>query len=196
MSEHPTLPKSVFKSWAAKPLFRANAARLLPLIAATSLLLSACGYHVGGRGTSLPPDIKTIAVPIFKNETPQFRIEQNLTSAVVEELIERTRFRVTTNPAGADAILHGTVKLLRSGVATYNTQTGSATTLQIEVVTAVNLVDQHTGKSIFSNPAYVFREQYQISQTPSTLIQEDPAAISRLSHNFARTLVADILESF
>ncbi len=165
-------------------------------MAAVSLLAAACGYHVGGRGALLPPDIKTIAVPIFKNETAQFRIEQSLTSAVVEELIERTRFRVTTNPVGADAVLHGTVKQIRSGAVIFNTTNGSATTLQIEVVASVDLVDQHTHKTIFSNPSYLFREQYQISQAPSTLIQEDPAAISRLSHDFARTLVTDILENF
>lgn len=144
----------------------------------------------------LPPDIKTIAVPIFKNETPQFKIEQTLTSAVVEELIERTRFRVTTDPAGADAVLHGAVKRIRSSVVTFNPQTGSATTLQIEVITGVSLVDQHTKRVVFSNPDYIFREQYQVSSTPATLIEEDPAAIGRLSRDFARTLVTDILENF
>jgi outer membrane lipopolysaccharide assembly protein LptE/RlpB len=170
---------------------------LLTLVAASVLAVAACGYHVEGRGAALPPDVKTIAVPIFKNETPQFKVEQNLTSAVVEEFIDRTRFRITTNPVGADAVLHGTVKQMRSEVITYNPQTGSATTMQIELVTVVSLVDQHTKKLIFSNPSYVFREQYQIAQqTPSILIQEDPAAISRLSQDFARTLVTDILENF
>ncbi|MGH9446895.1 MAG: LPS assembly lipoprotein LptE [Terriglobia bacterium] len=188
--------RSLLSPTLGSPVAHAAARRLLPLMAAVSLLAAACGYHVGGRGALLPPDIKTIAVPIFKNETAQFRIEQSLTSAVVEELIERTRFRVTTNPVGADAILHGTVKQIRSGAVIFNTTNGSATTLQIEVVASVELVDQHTHKTIFSNPSYLFREQYQISQAPSTLIQEDPAAISRLSHDFARTLVTDILENF
>ena len=57
-------------------------------------------------------------------------------------------------------------------------------------------MDQHTRHVIFSNPEYVFREQYQISPTSATLIEEDPAAIDRLAHDFARTLVTDILENF
>jgi outer membrane lipopolysaccharide assembly protein LptE/RlpB len=160
------------------------------------VFLPACGYHVAGRGALLPPDIKTIAVPTFKNETPQFKIEQALTSAVVKELIERTQFRVTTNPAEADAVLRGTVKRIRRGVVTFNPQTGSATTLQIEVIAGVTLVDQHTKRVVFSNPDYLFREQYQVSPTPSTLIEEDPAAVNRLSRDFAHTLVTDILENF
>jgi outer membrane lipopolysaccharide assembly protein LptE/RlpB len=175
--------------------------RLLALAATVLLLMlcAACGYHVAGRGASLPPDIKSIAVPIFKNETTQFKIEQTLTSAVVEELIDRTQFRVTTDSAGADAVLHGIVKRIRRSVVTFNAQPNSATTLetlQVEVVAGVSLVDEHTHRVIFSNPDYVFRQQYQVSSTPSTLIEEDPAAYERLSRDFARTLVTDILENF
>jgi outer membrane lipopolysaccharide assembly protein LptE/RlpB len=168
------------------------------LLLATSLvlLLPACGYHVGGQGAALPPDIKTIAVPAFRNDTQEYRIEQKLTSAVVRELIERTQFRVTTHPRDADAVLYGTVKRIFQGVVTLNPRTGSATALQLTVVAGVRLVDKHTGKVVFFNPDYVFREQYQISQAASTLIEEDPAAIDRLSQDFARTLVTDILENF
>jgi hypothetical protein len=163
------------------------------------VLLPGCGYQVAGRANSLPPDIRTIAVPIFKNETSQFKVEQTLTSAVVQELIDRTKFRVTTNPDGADAVLRGTVKRIRTGVVTFNSQPWAATTLetlQIEVITGVTLVDEHTRRTVFSNPDYLFRQQYQVSSAPSTLIEEDPAALDRLSRDFARTLVTDILENF
>ncbi|HTV56837.1 MAG TPA: hypothetical protein VMI06_18225, partial [Terriglobia bacterium] len=68
--------------------------------------------------------------------------------------------------------------------------------LQIEVIAGVSLVDEHTNRVVFSNPDYLFREQYQVSSSPSTLIEEDPAAVERLSQDFARTLVTDILENF
>jgi hypothetical protein len=163
------------------------------------VLVQACGYRLAGRANSLPPDIRTIAVPIFKNATTQFKIEQTFTSAVVQELIDRTQFRVTTNPDGADAVLHGTVKRIVPSIVTFNSQPGSATTLetlQIEVIAGVSLVDEHTKRVLFSNPDYLFREQYQVSSSPSILIEEDPAAVDRLSRDFARTLVTDILENF
>lgn len=160
------------------------------------LCLVGCGYHEGGQGALIPPDVKTIAIPIFKNETPQYRIEQQLTAAVTRELIERTQFRVTRNPAGADAVLEGAVKQIRQGVVTFNPQTGAATAIQIEVVAGVELRDLHSKKVIFANPRYIFREQYQISPSAPSLIEEDPAALQRLSRDFARTLVTDILENF
>ena len=175
---------------------RAASLKTLAVIVSLVLLLPACGYRVGGQAALIPPDVKTIAIPIFKNETPQFKIEQEMTAAVTQEFIERTRYRVTQNPAGADAVLRGTVMDIRQGVVTFNPKTGAATTLQIAVAAAVRITDLHSKKVIFSNPHYVFHGQYQVSPTASTLIEEDPAAISRLSQDFARALVTDVLESF
>lgn len=166
------------------------------VLLALVLPVAGCGYHVGGRGALIPPDVKTIAVPMFKNQTPQFKIEQQLTGAVTQELMERTRYRLTQNTSAADAVLSGTVKQIRQGVATFNPQTGSASAIQIEVVVGVVMTDVHSKKVIFSNPGYVFRQQYQVSSNAPTLIEEDPAALSRLSQDFARSLVTDILENF
>ncbi|MDE3180295.1 MAG: LptE family protein [Acidobacteriota bacterium] len=170
--------------------------RRIGLSAALCLFFTACGYHAGGRSTLIPPDVKTIAIPIFKNQTPQYRIEQQMTAAVTREFIERTRFRVTQNPAAADALLTGTITGIRQGVVTFNPETGGANTLQITVSASVALTDLHSKKAIFSNPNYVFRGQYQVSPSASKLIEEDPAAINRMSGDFARALVTDIIENF
>jgi hypothetical protein len=169
---------------------------LLPFALCFLVWAGACGYHVAGRGDLLPPDVKTIAVPAFKNESPTFKIEQQLTSAVTRELLERTHFRVTANPEGADAVLKGTVKEVRPGVLTFDINTGRATSLQIQVTADVKLEDLHSHKVLFSNPKYVFREQYEVSQSTSTLFEEDKPALERLSRDLARALVTDLLENF
>ncbi len=159
-------------------------------------VLSACGYHAAGRGDRLPPDIKTIAVPVFANESSKFRIEQRLATAVTREFIERTKYRITPDSSQADAVLKGTVKDVRSGVVAFDLTTGRATTLQIQVTANVELVDLHTRKVVFSNPNYIFREQYQVSQATPALFEEEQPALDRLSRDLARTLVTEILENF
>jgi outer membrane lipopolysaccharide assembly protein LptE/RlpB len=158
--------------------------------------LLSCGYRVAGRGERLPPDIKTIAVPIFVNQSSTFRIEQKLSAAISREFLERTRFRITPNPTGADAVLKGTIKDVRSGVITFDLTTGRASSLQIQVTADVKLEDLHSKKVVYANPNFVFREEYQVSQTTSGLFEEDQAALDRLSRDVARTLVTDVLENF
>lgn len=155
-----------------------------------------CGYHEAGKAARVPPDVKTIAVPMFKNKTPRYHIEQLLASAVTREFIERTNFRITPYPRRADAVLRGTVLNIRSGVVTFDLNTGRATTQQIQVTADVELVDEHTHKVIYANHHYVFREQYQISQNTTGYFEEDQPALKRLSQDLARTLVTDILENF
>jgi outer membrane lipopolysaccharide assembly protein LptE/RlpB len=163
---------------------------------AGSTFLAACGYHLAGRGDRLPPDIKTVAVPVFTNDSKQFRIEQKLAADVTRELVERTRYRVTADPGQADAVIEGTVKDVRTGVIAFNLSTGAATALQVVVTADVRMVDRHSHKVLFSNPRYVFREEYQISQSNSQVFQEEGPALNRLAADFAHTLVSDILENF
>jgi O-acetylhomoserine/O-acetylserine sulfhydrylase-like pyridoxal-dependent enzyme len=151
---------------------------------------------VGDRGDRLPPDVKTIAVPIFKNESTTFKIEQQVSAAVTREFLERSHFRVTPTAADADAVLKGTIKDVRAGVLTFDVSTGRATSLQIQVTADVQLEDVHSHKILFANSKYIFREEFQVSESTTQLFEEDKPALERLSRDLARSLVTDILENF
>lgn len=174
---------------------RAIACWILTTLAAVALPgLSGCGYHTLGAATHLPPDVKTLAVPVFATRTDSNGTETALTEAVVREFITRTRFRVTTNSGSdADAILHGTILKQAVMPLTYNAATQQSSSFVITIVASVTLT-AHDGRVLYENKNYVYREQYQSSTDLPTFIQEDPAAIQRLSREFARQLVSDVLE--
>jgi hypothetical protein len=69
------------------------------------LLLAGCGYTLGGN---LPPHIKTVAVPVFKNLTQQPAIENVITSAVVNAFVSGGRLKVVSVEQ-ADSLLEGEV---------------------------------------------------------------------------------------
>lgn len=168
------------------------------LIAASFALalvsVNGCGYHTLGAATHLPPDVKTLAVPVFATRTESNGTETVLTEAVVREFMTRTRFRVTTNSgADADAILHGTILKQALAPLTYNAATQQSSSFVITIVASVTL-NARDGSILYQNKNYVYRTEYQSSTDLPTFIQEDPAAIQRLSRLFARQLVADILE--
>ena len=165
-------------------------------LASACLALAACGYHTAGHAVTLPANVKTIAIPAFANQSQTFRIEQNLTHAVVRELTTRTHYQVLSEPdEAADAILRGTVLATTASPMTYNSQTGRAETVLVVVSMKVTLTDRQ-GKILFQDPAYVFREQYQVSQDLPSFFEEDSPALQRLARDFARTLVSNILEGF
>ena len=166
----------------------------LAVVLLTALL--GCGYHPAGRAVQLPPDLHTIAVPVFQNSTTSFRVEQVLTDAVVREFLARTQYKVIShNDSGADAVLHGSVTSSSILPLTSDTATGRTSTVLVTVTMKVSLVDRN-GKALFENPSYLFREQYQLSLDPASFFQEDSPAFQRLARDFARTLVSNILEAF
>jgi outer membrane lipopolysaccharide assembly protein LptE/RlpB len=155
-----------------------------------------CGYHAGGRAVTIPDNIQTVAIPGFVNATQTYKIEQRLTAAVVREMITRTHYHIVNEASSeADATLSGTVVGTSSAPLTYDSQTGRAASAMVAVSMKVTLTDKK-GKVLYENPSYVFREQYQVSQTLNSFFQEDSPALERLSREFARTLVSDILEGF
>ena len=163
----------------------------------TLLLVSTgCGYHTAGHGVTLPDNVKTIAVPSFVNDTQTYKIEQTLTGAVVREMVTRTHYHILNQTdETADATLHGEVLASNASPLTYDSQTGRAASVLVTVSMKVSLTDK-TGKVLYQNPAYLFREQYQVSRELTSFFEEDSPALQRLSQDFARTLVSNILEGF
>jgi outer membrane lipopolysaccharide assembly protein LptE/RlpB len=78
---------------------------------------------------------------------------------------------------------------------TYNSQTGQSSSFLITVKARISLLDRNH-KVLYQNSNYIFRQQYETTQDLATFVQEDPAAVQRLSRDFAQAVVSDILESF
>ncbi len=169
------------------------------LLTASVLLLfisTGCGYHTAGQAAKLPTGIHTIAIPTFVNNTQNYRIEQILTAAVVREFTSRTNYRiVNSSSADADATLRGSVVGTQIYGLTYDPKNGRLSSAAVLVSARVSLVDRN-GKLLFDNQNYSFREEYEFSLDPATFFREESPAVDRLSRDFARTLVSNILENY
>ena len=160
------------------------------------LSLSGCGYHSLGAATHLPPDVHTLSVPVFATRTEAYHTETAMTDAVIREFAARTRFRVTPSEGGdPDAVLHGTILKETVAPLTYNSSTQQSSSFLITLEVSVTL-NGRDGKVLYENKNYVYRQQYQSTTDLPTFLQENPAAVERLSREFARQLVADVLEGF
>src|SRR6185437_8586669 len=108
---------------------------------ASLLSMTGCGYHTLGAATHLPPDVKTISVPLFVTRTEAYHTETAMTNAVIRELTARTRFRVTpAESTGADAVLHGTILKETVTPLTYNSSTQQSSSFLITIIVSVRLV--------------------------------------------------------
>lgn len=156
--------------------------------------LTGCGYHSVGAATHLPPDAHTMAVPVFATRTEAYHTETALTDAVIREFAARSRMRVSPGEGNRpDVVLHGTILNEVVAPLTYNTSTQQSSSFLITLVISVTLNDRD-GKVLYENKNYVFRGQYQSTTDLPTFLDESPAAVERISRDFARALVSDVME--
>ena len=176
---------------------RRSALSIAITAAVVSLIaLTGCGYHTVGSAAHLPPGTKTMAIPVFATRTNSYRTETVMTNAVIREFATRTRLRITPDENGdPDTVLHGTILTQNVTPLTYNSETQQSSSFLITMVVSVTLTARD-GRVLYKNDNYVFRQQYQSTTDLPTFLEESPAAIDRLSRDFARALVADVLESF
>ena len=171
--------------------------RIVPAFAlALCALAGGCGYHVAGRTSSLPPSVKTIAVPALENRTPRYRVEQRMTAALVHEFLTRAKYRIVSDASNADAVLTGRITSLETNAILFDAATGRATTMLVTVRCEILLEDRATKKALYRNDNFLFRNEYEISTDLNSFFEEQDPALDRLARDFASRLVSAILENF
>lgn len=170
-----------------------RAQRIIGLAAACLILLH-CGYYLRGTGSSLPRHIKRIEVPMFKNMTTRFDLDVTLTQSVIGELVNRGKVEVTSGANGADARLVGEINAFNVIPIGFTDQS-TADRYTITVVARIVLRDLVHQKVLFSNPSFVYQEEYEVPQGTSFETWESQA-ISQVAEKFAGSLVSTLLEGF
>jgi outer membrane lipopolysaccharide assembly protein LptE/RlpB len=174
-------------------------------MAAVSVLIAGCGYHVAGKSDALPKNIRVIAVPALENKTASYRIEQRLTAATVHEFLAKTSYRVTPDPANADAVLRGKVLSLEAVPLLFDTTTGRATAMLVTVKCEITFEERESGKILYHSDNFLFRNQYEISvnmnnptdpRSVRNFFEEQDPALERLAQDFAARLVAAVIENY
>jgi TolB-like protein len=164
-------------------------------LAVSALVLTACGYQVGGQASLLPKDARTIAIAPFSNASINYTLSNYLAASVSREFIARTRYRIVKDLSKADLILQGSVANMVKGGTLYDNTTGRTTAGSVYVLIQYKLSDR-AGKVLIAKPSLEFRQAYEISVNPAQYFDESEAAEQRLSDDVAKSIVSSILEQF
>ncbi len=167
---------------------------------ALSPLAAGCGYS--WRGT-LPPHIRTVAVPVFVNRTQWPNIESALTAAVANAFATDGRLRVVA-PEHADAILEGEIVNYQVTVIAFDSN-ANPQQYRLFVTVDVRFRDVRRGVMLFEQRGLQERVDYlaapsSLSAPPLTgvagTIARQDAAIVPVAGILARDIVARAVNPF
>ncbi len=139
-------------------------------------LLTGCGADGAIAGYSgremYPENVRTVAVPIFENNTFEEGVEFGVTEAVTKEIELRTPYKVAGSGA-ADTQLTGTIRSVSQRMLSRTYDGGLAQEVQVVIVASFEWKDMRTGE--------VIRKRGEIRGTGEYIPARAPASADRLS---------------
>lgn len=119
---------------------------IFPLVAL--MFCSCAGYHLGPVQPKFMSDIKTIAVPSFKNDTLTPRLEVLTADIVIREIQQDGTYQIASRDK-ADAVLEGTIlSVSRSSLRSLRENVLTTTEFRITVTMRFKLTRRETGEEI------------------------------------------------
>jgi outer membrane lipopolysaccharide assembly protein LptE/RlpB len=163
--------------------------RALLLLAA--LLAGGCGYTV--RGT-LPSHINTVAVPIFRNRTPEPAIEGFITRAVVEAFSTNGRLKVVSS-GQADAVLDGEITSYSVSSIAFDKDSNVR---QYRLVVTLNLKmrDVRRGGLLFQQNGVTEQADFRVQDVVAQTISREETALRAAAVDIARSIVSLAITRF
>ena len=127
---------------------------------AVTVALSGCFfYHFHGGGL---PNIKTVAVLPFDNQTPEPVLTKEVNDAIADAVEGRLGLRAAAQ-SNADALVRGRVVRYDANVpVAYQPGVGqvNVTQRQVQITVDVEIVDQRTGKTLWQRPGLLVVGEY------------------------------------
>ena len=156
-------------------------------------LFSSCGYYLSGYGSTLPPNIRTISIPVFKNSSSEPNIQREVTDAVRRAFTSDGRLKVA-DAKKADLLIQGTLTDYQLRAVAFNSEDSVAEYIvRIGVqITAYNRIKK---KIIFDQK---FTNQWNYRATASVVDSqlERLSALREAYEDLADTLVSITIEQF
>jgi len=159
-------------------------------------VLAGCGYHLSGS-KRLPPDIETIAVPVFHNNTFQPTLEIAVTEAVKQEFLTTSRLKVVNDPDQADLVVKGTIVSYGLTPLSFDSSRTVVLEYRVHIRVAVSVeAPSHKEKVFWKDAGMEAKADYLVNPDTSANQVAEDHAIAEASKLFAENVVHRVLEGF
>jgi hypothetical protein len=147
--------------------FRRKSGSLSALLVG-AVLLTGCNYGFSGGG-GFPPDVRTIYIEPFENETVQVELDQQLFRKLQDRLPRALGARPGSE-ASADALIRGRILRYEDVAQNYRATSGQqqaggvdVLTHQVQITIAVEIIDRKRNVVLWDSQSVVGRGEYRLN---------------------------------
>lgn len=162
-------------------------------IVTVAAVLSSCAYSLVGRGSALPPGVRSVSIPMFENKTGQPDLDTYVTTAVRDEFVKDGRLKVDDSQA-ADSILSGQITGYGIQPVAFNSS-NIATEYAIGLAMTVVHKESVTGKTLTRQTVEV-NWRYVTGGDVASSESQRILAVREVAKRGAQSVVSLVIEAF
>ena len=154
-------------------------------------LSGGCGYTVGGN---LPPHVKTVAVPVFRNLSQEPAIENVITAGVVNAFANAGRLRVVPIDQ-ADSVLEGEITSYSVDSIAFDPSI-NAQVFRLSVALNVQFRDVRNHTMLWRQEGLQEQADFRVAGQTSQTIAVEEGASRQAAIDIGRKIVSLALDRF
>jgi len=159
---------------------------------ALALGAASCAYTTSTA--LLPSHLKTVAVPVFENGTPEYTLEQAVTDAVIARFVADNHLKIV-DERSADCVIKGRITLYKNSVFGFS-QTAQAQEYRVTLGASVTFKDQVKNRELWSAPDLVKTANYYVVDTPGATAKTELDGRKEAIAKLAEEIVARSVEGW
>ena len=159
------------------------------------LALAACGYRPLNGRDAFGPDVRSIELNAFENETREPGLEQLIAEALNEEFARRGWLEPKVEGQTSDLVLRG---VLHSVIVRASSYSSSALALEetVEVMFDVSVRRVTSSELVWQHPRFQVREVFLASADPQVYASNKEQALRRVSSEIAERVHDELFQRF
>lgn len=129
---------------------RGRIAALRAAVAAAGLALLAAGCGYSASPALLPQHLKSVAIPVFENGTPQANLEQQLTDEVVQRFVRDNHLRIVDEKS-ANSVIRGKITAYKNSPYGFSSNSTTANAFRVTINVTVTFKDMVKNREMWSD---------------------------------------------
>jgi hypothetical protein len=133
-------------------------------VAALAIAAAGNGCAYSTNAALLAPHLKTVAIPVFINETAEYTLDREITDAVIARFVGNNALKIV-DERSADAVVRGRVVSYRNAVFGFSRE-NRAEEYRVTITVAVTFKDNVKNREIWTDAALTKTANYYVVSVP------------------------------
>ena len=132
-------------------------------LAGAVVVVGSCGYSTSTA--LLASHLKTVAIPVFENETTEYALEQEVTDAVIRRFVADNHLRVV-DERSANAVIRGKITSYKNSVFGISSDVSRAQEYRVTIGVSVVFKDLVKNRELWTDEAMIKTANYYVQDVP------------------------------